>query len=58
MITRKALPRRTFLRGIGTAAIGLPFLDAMAPALRASTVAAPPIRMAFFYLPNGMIMDA
>jgi hypothetical protein len=29
----------------------------MAPAF-ASTVASPPIRMAFFYLPNGMIMDA
>ena len=57
MITRKTLPRRTFLRGLGTAAIGLPFLDAMAPAF-ASTVADPPIRMAFFYLPNGMIMDA
>jgi hypothetical protein len=58
MITRKAIPRRTFLRGFGTAAIGLPFLDAMAPALSANTTAAPPVRMAFFYLPNGMIMDA
>jgi hypothetical protein len=57
MITRRTLPRRTFLRGLGTAAVGLPFLDAMAPAF-ASTVASPPIRMAFFYLPNGMIMDA
>jgi hypothetical protein len=57
MITRKALPRRTFLRGMG-AAIGLPFLDAMAPALAASTMPDPPVRMAFFYLPNGMIMDA
>ena len=33
MITRKALPRRTFLRGMGTA-VALPFLDAMVPALR------------------------
>src|SRR6202050_481464 len=57
MITRNALPRRTFLRGFGTAASGLPFLYAMAPAF-ASAVASPPIRMAFFYLPNGMIMDA
>lgn len=55
MITRKALPRRTFLRGMGTAAIGLPFLDAMAPAFAAT--ARPPVRMAFFYVPNGMIMD-
>ncbi len=59
MITGKVLPRRTFLRGMGTAAIGLPFLDAMAPALRASTAPGkPPIRMAFFYVPNGEIMDA
>ena len=58
MITRKALHRRTFLRGVGTAAVGLPFLDAMAPAVASSTMADPPVRMAFFYLPNGMIMDA
>ena len=58
MITRKTLPRRTFLRGLGTAAIGLPFLDAMTPAFSASTMPDPPVRMAFFYLPNGMIMDA
>ena len=57
MITRKTLARRTFLRGLGTA-VGLPFLDAMAPAFDASTVPDPPVRMAFFYLPNGMIMDA
>jgi len=59
MFTRKALPRRTFLRGLGTAAIGLPFLDAMAPALASSTIPGKaPVRMAFFYVPNGMIMDA
>jgi hypothetical protein len=57
MITRKSLPRRTFLRGLGTV-VGLPFLDAMAPAFAASTMPDPPVRMAFFYLPNGMIMDA
>ena len=51
-ITRKALPRRTFLRGIGTA-IALPFLDAMAPAL-ASSQSKSPVRMAFVYMPNGM----
>jgi hypothetical protein len=56
MITRKALPRRTFLRGLGTAAIGLPFLDAMSPAMAAT--AKSPVRMAFFYVPNGMIMDS
>jgi hypothetical protein len=57
-IKGSTLPRRTFLRGLGTAAVGLPFLDAMAPALFASTAPEAPVRMAFFYLPNGMIMDA
>ncbi len=55
MITQKALPRRTFLRGMGSAAIALPFLDAMSPAMAATTKS--PVRMAFFYVPNGMIMD-
>ncbi len=59
MITKKTLPRRTFLRGIGSAAIALPFMDAMAPALKASTIpGGAPVRMAFFYVPNGMIMDS
>ena len=58
ILKRAPLHRRTFLRGLGTAAIGLPFLDAMAPALRASTVPGQaPVRMAFFYVPNGIIMD-
>ena len=56
LITGKHLPRRTFLRGIG-ATIALPMLDAMAPALaRAASVAAPPTRLAFSYVPNGIIM--
>lgn len=53
MITRKALNRRTFLRGAGTA-VALPFLDAMTPALTAAT--ARPVRMAFVYVPNGIDM--
>jgi len=56
IITRKALPRRTFLRGLG-AAIGLPYLDAMTPALSASQMAGkPPVRAAWFYVPNGIDM--
>jgi hypothetical protein len=51
-ITRKALPRRMFLRGMG-AAVALPMLDAMAPALSAAT-AAPP-RLGFIYIANGVI---
>jgi hypothetical protein len=56
MITRKALARRTFLRGLGTA-IALPALDAMSPAFAASTVPGKtPVRMAFVYVPNGIDM--
>ena len=55
MITRKALPRRTFLKGVGTA-IALPFLDAMSPAMAASS-APTKVRMAFVYVPNGIIMN-
>jgi hypothetical protein len=53
---KRHLPRRTFLRGIG-AAIGLPFLDAMRPAL-AFAAAKPPCRMAFVYFPNGVQPDS
>lgn len=53
MITRKALGRRTFLRGLGTT-IALPFLDAMSPALAAP--GKPPVRMGFVYVPNGIDM--
>jgi hypothetical protein len=54
MITRKALPRRAFLRGIGTA-IALPMFDAMVPAMSAATPKQP-LRMAFVYVPNGIDM--
>jgi len=58
MITKLALPRRTFLRGVG-AALALPFLDAMVPALTAldKTVARPARRLGFIYVPNGAVMD-
>jgi hypothetical protein len=57
MITKKALSRRTMLRGIG-ATIALPALDAMAPALASSQLPGPkPIRMAFAYVPNGIVME-
>lgn len=56
MITRKALPRRMFLRGLGTA-VALPFLDAMTPALASSRIpGGAPVRMAFVYVPNGIDM--
>ena len=56
-ITKKHLPRRTFLRGIG-ATVALPLLDAMLPAATAlaSTPAKPQTRYAFLHLPHGAIM--
>jgi len=56
IITRKHLPRRTFLKGTG-AAIALPFLDAMTPALASTSNAKPPVRLAFVYVPNGIVME-
>jgi uncharacterized protein DUF1552 len=57
LITKMALPRRTFLRGLG-ATLALPLLDAMVPALTATATAAAPIRrLGFVYIANGAIMD-
>ena len=58
IITKKSLPRRTFLRGVG-ATLALPLLDAMVPAasVLAQTSAAPVIRMGFIYTPHGVIQD-
>src|SRR5258705_13111900 len=56
IVTRKSLSRRTVLRGLG-AAISLPFLDAMVPAFAKSAFAeGAPLRLAWFYLPNGIDM--
>jgi hypothetical protein len=54
IITKKALPRRTFLRGIG-ATVALPLLDAMVPSMTAlaKTVAEPVRRLGFVYMPMG-----
>jgi hypothetical protein len=55
MIARKALPRRTFLRGMGTA-VALPWLDAMVPAFGAARTGKAPVRLGFVYVPNGIEM--
>jgi hypothetical protein len=57
MISKKAIPRRTVLRGIG-ATVALPLLDGMVPALSAlaQTPAAPSQRFGFIYVPHGSIM--
>jgi len=54
-ITKMALPRRTFLQGMG-AGLALPLLDAMVPALSAmaQTAANPVRRLGFVYIPMGM----
>ena len=54
-ITKKALPRRTFLRGMG-ATVALPLLDAMVPACAVAATATPLSRLGFFYVPNGMFL--
>jgi hypothetical protein len=51
-ITKKHLPRRTFLRSSMGAMMALPFLDAMVPALAAA--AARPFRFGAIYVPNGI----
>jgi hypothetical protein len=58
IITKKALSRRTVLRGLGVT-VALPLLDAMVPALSAvaKTAANPAQRYGFFYMPNGVAMN-
>ncbi len=58
IIKKLSLPRRTFLRGAG-AAVALPLLDAMVPALSAvtRTAASPVRRLGFVYIPNGAVMQ-
>jgi hypothetical protein len=57
VITRRSLPRRTFLRGLGTT-LALPLLDAMVPALAARAQATRPVhRLGFVYVPHGVILN-
>jgi len=58
-ISKMALPRRTFLRGMGIT-IALPLLDAMVPAMSvlANSAAKPVKRLGFVYTPNGATMSA
>ena len=56
-ITKKHLPRRTFLRGLGVA-MALPLLDSMVPAQTplAKTAAKPQIRLGLCFIPHGAVM--
>lgn len=58
IVTKKALSRRTVLRGLG-ASLALPLLDAMVPALTAAqrSAARPIGRLGVIYVPNGIVMD-
>ena len=58
VVSKTALGRRTFLRGMGTA-LALPLLDAMVPAFTATakTAAKAVPRLGFFYLPNGAVHE-
>src|SRR5688572_21284580 len=55
LLSKMSLPRRTFLRGM-SAAVALPLLDAMVPALSAlaQTAGRPVRRLGFVYIPMGM----
>src|SRR6187402_1831199 len=57
-VSKIALPRRTFLRGVG-AAVALPLLDSMFPALTplVRAQARPRTRFGAIYIPNGAIME-
>jgi hypothetical protein len=52
IVTKKALPRRTFLRGAGVT-LALPFLDAMIPSFSNAAAVAPVRRLGFVYIPMG-----
>jgi uncharacterized protein DUF1552 len=53
-VTKRSLPRRTFLRGVGVT-LGLPLLEAMVPAFTATarSAAAPQRRLGCIYVPHG-----
>jgi hypothetical protein len=57
-VTKRFLPRRTFLQGMGVA-VSLPLLDAMLPALTPilKAQARPRTRFGAIYVPNGAIME-
>ena len=56
-ITKKHIDRRTFLRGVTEAFIGLPLLDSMVPAATAQskTAAKPQLRFGAVYFPQGTV---
>ncbi len=57
IITKRSLPRRTVLRGLG-ATLALPLLDSMVPALAAAKEKMAVRRLGAIYVPNGVEMRA
>ena len=55
-VTKKAISRRTVLRGMGTA-VALPLLDAMIPAFAPAATTKPVRRFGVVYHPNGVIYE-
>jgi hypothetical protein len=58
LITKKHLPRRTFLRGLGVT-LSLPLLDSMIPAQTplAKTAANPQVRLGLCFIPHGAVIS-
>jgi hypothetical protein len=58
IITKKFIPRRTFLQGLGVT-MSLPLLDSMIPAQTplARTAANPKVRMGLCFIPHGAVMS-
>jgi len=54
-LTRKAIDRRTFLRGLAGTAVALPLLDSMIPAMVRAAESKAPTRLGFAYVPCGII---
>src|SRR6478672_6016780 len=56
-LTKRHLPRRTFLRGMGVT-MSLPLLDSMIPAQTplAKTAAKPQVRLGLCFIPHGAVM--
>jgi hypothetical protein len=56
LITKKHIPRRTFLRGVGTA-ISLPLLDSMLPAQTPlANTAAAQLKLGLLFIPHGAVI--
>src|SRR5215210_7755679 len=52
---KRAITRRTMLKGVGTA-LALPWLESLVSAAGQSSASGPPRRAAFMYVPNGVNM--